>query len=280
MAYKTVLISLNEIARLDALLDIASSLAKDHDAHLVGLYVIPAPAVYPAVGPYVVPEVFDGLTRYFEEQAKGTRDKFEAAVARSGLSGEWLDVKAVAPVISETVCEAGRAADVIVVSEIDRDGKNGVELDFVENLVLGCGRPVVVVPRRAASVLDAKTIVCGYNGSKESARAVHEAIPILKRADDVRLVWVDPAKDGIGPKEVPAADMAIGLGRHGIKVTAEAMPTNGQNPGEALMQKATDLGAGLVVMGAYGHSRIREFVLGGATRYALNCMTVPIFMSH
>ncbi|HKQ95449.1 MAG TPA: universal stress protein [Aestuariivirgaceae bacterium] len=280
MSYKTLLVSLNEIERLDALLAIAGALARDHEAHILGLYVIPAPAVYPAVGPYVVPEVFDGLTRYFEEQAKGTRERFDAEMRKNGLSAEWLEWKSAAPAIAETVCDAGHSADLLLVSETNRDGKNGVELDFVENLVLGCGRPVIVVPRKATGGLEARQVVCGYNGSKESARAIHDAIPILRRADDVRLIWVDPAKDGVAADEVPGADMAVALGRHGVRATAEPMPTNGLNPAEALMMRARDLGAGLVVMGAYGHSRIREFVLGGATGYALNCMTVPIFMAH
>src|SRR5688572_9405820 len=124
MAYKTLLVSLNEIERLDAVLKTAAALAVRQQSHVIGLYVIPAPAVYPAVGPYVVPEVFDGLTRYFEEQLKGAKSKFDAVVQRSKLTGQWLEVKALTPVISETVSEIGRIADLIIVSEANRDGKN------------------------------------------------------------------------------------------------------------------------------------------------------------
>jgi nucleotide-binding universal stress UspA family protein len=278
MTYKTLLVSLNEIERLDALLEITLKLAADQRAHVLGLYVIPAPAVYPAVGPYVVPEVFDGLTRYFEEQSKGTRAKFEALIKRRGVPGTWLEVKALAPVISETVSEVGRIADLVVVSEANREGKNGVEVDFVENVILGLGRPVLVVPGRTAA-LDTAQIVCGYNGSKEAARAIHDALPILRNAKDVRVVWVDPPKD----RELaapPGADMAESLQRHGVKATAEAVESNGANPAEAVMAKAREVGAGLIVMGAYGHSRIREFVLGGATRHALSNLAVPLLMSH
>ncbi|HEY7747380.1 MAG TPA: universal stress protein [Aestuariivirgaceae bacterium] len=278
MTYKTLLVSLNEIERLDALLEITLKLAADQRAHVLGLYVIPAPAVYPAVGPYVVPEVFDGLTRYFEEQSKGTRAKFEALIKRRGVPGTWLEVKALAPVISETVSEVGRIADLVVVSEANREGKNGVEVDFVENVILGLGRPVLVVPGRTAA-LDTAQIVCGYNGSKEAARAIHDALPILRNAKDVRVVWVDPPKD----RELaapPGADMAESLQRHGVKATAQAVESNGANPAEAVMAKAREVGAGLIVMGAYGHSRIREFVLGGATRHALSNLAVPLLMSH
>jgi nucleotide-binding universal stress UspA family protein len=276
MTYKTLLVSLNEIERLDAVLGLSASLAVDQHAHLIGLYVIPAPAVYPAVGPYVVPEVFDGLTRYFEEQSKDARNKFDAVLKRSGLPGQWLEVKALAPIISETVSEVGRIADLVVVSEANREGKNGVELDFVENVILGTGRPVLILPRKAALELNPNVIVCGYNGSKEAARAVHDAVPLLKKAKDVRLLWVDPASEA----ESSGAEMAESLKRHGIKARAEAVESGGANPAEVVMAKARELGAGIVVLGAYGHSRIREFVLGGATRHALSTMTVPLLMSH
>jgi nucleotide-binding universal stress UspA family protein len=278
MAYKTLLVSLNEIERLDAVLKMAAALAVQQQSHVIGLYVIPAPAVYPAVGPYVVPEVFDGLTRYFEEQLKDAKGKFDAAVQRSKLTGQWLEVKALTPVMSETVSEIGRIADLIIVSEANRDGKNGVELDFVENLILGTGRPLLILPRSSGADLNTDRIVCAYDGSKEAARALHDAIPLLQRSKDVRLFWVDPDSDPARPP--PGSDMAESLRRHGIEATAESLPSGGINPAEVVVAKGRELGAGMVVMGAYGHSRIREFVLGGATRHALANITIPLLMSH
>jgi nucleotide-binding universal stress UspA family protein len=278
MAYKTLLVSLNEIERLDAVLEQTAALAVQQQSHIIGLYVIPAPAVYPAVGPYVVPEVFDGLTRYFEEQLKGAKSKFDSLLKRSKLTGQWLEVKALTPVISETVGEIGRIADLIVVSETNRDGKNGVELDFIENLILGTGRPLLILPRRSEARLNTDVIVCAYDGSKEAARAVHDAVPVLHKAKDVRLFWVDPDADSQG--QPPGSDMAESLRRHGIRAQAEALPSGGLNPAEVVVAKGRDIGAGMVVMGAYGHSRIREFVLGGATRHALANISLPLLMSH
>jgi nucleotide-binding universal stress UspA family protein len=279
MSYKTVLVSLNEIERIDAVLKAACSLAAEQQAHVIGLYVIPAPAVYPAVGPYVVPEVFDGLTRFFEEQSQGVKTTFDAALQPARLTGQWLEVKALAPVISETVCDVGRIADLVVVSEANREGKNGVELDFVENVILGTGRPVLILPRIGDGSLDTRRVLCAYNGSKEAARAVHDAVPLLKRAEEVLLLWIDPPSEEEGSR-TSGADMAEALRRHGIPARAETMHSEGANPAEAVMKKTRELGAGLVVMGAYGHSRIREFVLGGATRHALSNLAAPLLMSH
>jgi nucleotide-binding universal stress UspA family protein len=279
MAYRTILVSLNELDRLDALFDATSILARDHQAHVVGVYVVPSPAVYPAVGPYVIPEVYDGLTRHFEEQTQSVKAKFSDAMARGNLPSQWLEVRAVAPVISESVGEAARAADLVIASEINREGKNGVELDFIETLIVHSGCPILVLPHKSTAPLSFEKVVCGYDGGKEAGRAIREAVPLLKKAKDVRVVWVDPAKPQDG-EPLPGADMAQMLVRHGVKATAESMTTSGLNAAEALAGKARDLGAGLIVMGAYGHTRLREFVLGGATRYALHHMSVPLFLSH
>src|SRR5687767_13869316 len=191
-AYRTILVSLNEIERLDALLDGTTAIAKTQGAHLLGLYVIPAPTVYPAVGPYVVPEIFDGLTRYFEEQSKNARAKFDLALRRHGLSGEWLEVRAQSPTLSETVSELGRSADLVVLSEINLEGRTGGVLDFAENVIPAAARPVLILPRALSGQLHGDVVACGYNGSKEASRALHEAMPLLIQASEVRLIWVDP----------------------------------------------------------------------------------------
>jgi nucleotide-binding universal stress UspA family protein len=279
MAYKTILVSLNELDRLDPVLDWARALAGDHDAHVTGVYVVPSPAVYPAVGPYVIPEVYDGLTRHFEERTQSVKAKFSDAMARASLSSQWLEVRAVAPVISESVGEAARTADLVLASEINREGKNGVELDFIENLIVHSGCPILVLPQKQVGLPNFERVVCGYDGKKEAGRAIREAVPLLLKAKEVRIVWVDPPEQR-DPGPAPGADVAQMLVRHGVKATAETVSTGGVNAAEALAAKARDLGAGLIVMGAYGHTRLREFVLGGATRYALHHMSVPLFLSH
>jgi nucleotide-binding universal stress UspA family protein len=165
-------------------------------------------------------------------------------------------------------------------SETDRKAEKGVELDVVENVVLSVGRPVLILPRQGDKPLNLSEVVCGYNGSREATRAVYDALPVLQRAENVQLVWVDPYLDPERAGVIPGADMAECLDRHGVRITAEAMPTNGINPAEALLTRARDLGAGMLVMGAYGHSRLREFVLGGATKEALTHLSVPLLLSH
>jgi nucleotide-binding universal stress UspA family protein len=107
-----------------------------------------------------------------------------------------------------------------------------------------------------------------------------DALPLLRLVKETRLVWVDPYKESEAAGSVPGAEEAAVLARHGIKAVAEPMMTDGYNAGEALLMRANDLGADLLVMGAYAHSRMREFVFGGATRHVLEHMTIPVLMSH
>ena len=146
------------------------------------------------------------------------------------------------------------------------------------------GRPVLIIPRTGHFAPLGEGIVekavVGINGTRESARAMFEALPLLKRVKETRLVWVDPYRQSGEAGEVPGAEEAAVLSRHGLKAVAEPMMTDGRNAGEALLMRANDLGADLLVMGAYAHSRMREFVFGGATRHVLEHMTIPVLMSH
>jgi nucleotide-binding universal stress UspA family protein len=123
----------------------------------------------------------------------------------------------------------------------------------------------------------AEKAIVGINGTKESSRAMFDALPLLRLVKETR---VDPYRQSREAGEVPGAEEAAVLSRHGIKVVAEPMMTDGRNAGEALLMRANDLGADLLVMGAYAHSRMREFVFGGATRHVLDHMKIPVLMSH
>ncbi|HEY7764323.1 MAG TPA: universal stress protein [Aestuariivirgaceae bacterium] len=280
MPYKTIIVTLNELKAIESVLNVSVDLATTFEAHLTGLYVIPGPALYPAMGPYASPEMIDVVTGHFEERSKEIRNKVELMVKPAGIPFEWRELRSVDPDISSTVSEESRTADLIVLSEPDPNSSMGVERDFVVNVVIDSGRPVLILPHTGRPQLKLEQIICGYNGSRESARAIHDALPLLKLASDVRVVWVDPSKTPHSAGTLPGADMAVSLSRHGVHATAEAMPTSGEDAGEALFTRAQDIGASLIVMGAYGHSRLREYIFGGATRSALSQMRVPLLMSH
>jgi nucleotide-binding universal stress UspA family protein len=280
MSYKTILICLNEVGRLAELTAAATCLAQETGAHVSGLYVVPAVQVYPSVGFEAVPQVFEGNRSFFKANAQRVRQVFEEAMRCESLSHDFHLLEARTPVIAEEVIAMGRSADVVVVSATDPEEITGVERDFVEQVLMAVGRPVIVLPAKADARLVLNKIVVGWDGGREAARAAFDALPLLKRAEKVLIVRVDPQKDPALRGSIVGADLAQSLSRHGLNVETQGYPTEGLDEGQALMRCAEDNDCGLIVMGAYGHSRLAEFIFGGATRFVLNRMTRPVLMSH
>ncbi len=280
MAYKTILVSLNEVARLPQLVAAASELGRTFQAHVAGLYVVPAVQVYPSVGFEAAPQVFEGNRTFFKDNAAKVREAFESAMKRDGLTHDFHHLDARSPVIADEVIAQGRSADLVLISATNPDEVTGVERDFVEQVMMGAGRPVLVLPYRGEAKLELNDVILGWDGGREAARAAFDAMPILKRAKKVRVVRADPQKDPALRGAVPGADLAETLARHGVNAEAMGYPTDGMDAGQALMRCADDCGAGLIVMGAYAHSRLTEFIFGGATRFVLTRMNRPVLMSH
>jgi len=280
MTYKTVLVCLDEVDRVNGLAAAAIWVAGLTGAHIRGLYVIPAAQIYPSTGFEAVPQVFEGHRTYFQDNKEAVRTAFEGAMQREGLVFDFLAVDGRTPLISDEVVRHGRTSDLVLMHATDPDQAAGVELDFIERVVMAAGRPVLVLPRGGVAELKLDEVIVGWNGHREAARAVFDGLPLLKAANSVRLVWVDPQRESDLEHSVAGADLAETLARHGVKAIAEGLPSGGMDAGQALLQRAGDTGSGLLVMGAYGHSRLRELVFGGATRLVLDKTTLPVLMSH
>ena len=280
MSYKTILASLNEISRLSQVTAAAAAIARLSGAHVTGLYVVPAVQVYPSVGFEAAPQVFEGNRSYFKEHTDMVRSGFEQAMQKEGLSFDLQVIDSRTPIIADEVISQGRSADLVVVSATNPDEVTGVERDFVEQVIMAAGRPVLVLPFSGEGRLSFEEVVLGWDGGREAARAAFDALPILKAALKVRVVVADPQKDPSLRGAIPGADLAATLARHGVKAEAEGFPTDGGDAGQALLRCAEDRGCGLIVMGAYGHSRLTEFIFGGATRFVLSRLNRPVLMSH
>jgi nucleotide-binding universal stress UspA family protein len=280
MTYKTILVCLDEVNRVAALAAVSARIAELTGAHVRGLYVIPAAQIYPSTGFEAVPQVFEGHRTYFQNNKDSVRDTFEQAMKREGGAFDFIAVEGRSPLIADEVLNHGRSCDLIVMHATDPAQVSGVELDYIERVVMAVGRPILVLPRQGTSALKLDEVIVGWNAHREASRAVFDALPLLKAAKAVRLVWVDPQRDADLQGSVAGADLAESLARHDVNAIAEGLPSGGIEVGAALLQRAGDTGAGLLVMGAYGHSRLREFVFGGATRLVLDRMTLPVLMSH
>ena len=164
MAYRTVLVSLNDAERVEAALGLAAQLQSLHSAHVVGLYAIPAVQVYPTIGMEITPDVFEGHRAWFRERAAKVKQRFDSLIAREGLSAEFRLIESHSPLVADTVIDQGHYADLIIIPQVNREASEGVEMDFDERVVMEAGRPVLVLPRdKMPKTFD--KVIAGWNGS-------------------------------------------------------------------------------------------------------------------
>ncbi|SAL61790.1 universal stress protein [Caballeronia humi] len=279
MSYKSIVVHLDASERAHPRLEFALRLAKRFGAHLTGAYAVftPEPRSF---------YVMAGSAEYFEKHdairsaRHGSLERlFHAELARAGVPGQWVDVEGHA---NTEVSRLGRCADLIVAGQDDpNDPESYIGDHFPETLVMSAGRPALLIPYTGVFPAIGERVMIAWNGSREATRAVHDALPILKAAKQTTVVSINGMKSEPLGSRIPGADIAAVIARHGVKVDIADIDGVDDVPvGEILMSRSSDLGADLVVMGAYGHARWQELVLGGATRTMFKSMTVPVVMSH
>jgi nucleotide-binding universal stress UspA family protein len=202
---------------------------------------------------------------------------FGKSIKGKHLATEWRVVDGYPE--DELVVNA-RYADLLVVGQADRKNVSPVPGDLPEAVALATGRPVLVVPEIGAARPPGDVVMLCWNASRESARAAVDALPFLKAAKEVVVLIVDPHTSANGHGAEPGADVATWLSRHGVKVTVQRDVAADADIGNVILSRAADHGIDLIVMGVYGHSRLREMVLGGVSRTLMSSMTVPVLMSH
>jgi len=277
MSYKTILVHLDSPARSTEWLAFAFGLAAQFEAHLVGLY---APGVR-RIPSYALVEAGPALRDLVEQRrAENTRQaekQFREAAARHGAAGaEWRATEVDA---AAAVRLSARYADLVVAAQPEpQDAPEARHL--ADELALSAGRPVLFVPYAGRFAAIGIRVLSAWDGGREATRAVSDALPILRGAAAVEVAVFDAERAWRDHGEQPGADIGLYLARHGVKVAVHRQSGTGFDVGEQILSRAADTSADLVVMGAYGHSRMRELVLGGVTRTMLDAMTVPVLMSH
>jgi nucleotide-binding universal stress UspA family protein len=173
-------------------------------------------------------------------------------------------------------------ADLLVVGQVDPDNPPpAVARTLIQDVLMTAGRPLLLVPYAGQfKTVGANTLI-GWTPTRESARAVHDALPLLAAPAKVTVLTVETARPERDPTVLPTAGIAGHLARHGLDVSAaRTVVSDGLSPADALLDYASDISADLLVVGGYGHSRTREMIMGGVTRDLLRHMTVPVLMSH
>lgn len=276
MPFGNLLVHIDSSRSNDSRLQLALSLAKRFKAHLCGLYTEPSlnPVIY-ADGTAltgVYQEALEGIERdtvvaekHFKERAKAEGIEFTWTVEKGRSASNLI--------------EAGRYAELSIIGQDDPNDPYLPEQGVAEHVATEMGRPVLIVPYIGASDATGKCVLIAWDGSRESARAVNDAMPLLQTAEQVDVLHMYSDKRDSDSPSV-ANRLCEALARNDIEANAHEIYLDGLEVGDLLLSRAADLGSNLVVMGAYGHSRLRELVLGGATRDMLAHMTIPSLMSH
>ena len=276
MSLKNVLVHVDGDAACASRIDVALRLAELWGAHLTALHVIAPPSVPIAITSEIGPTVEERQWQRLRKAAGDLEERFRRSVAeRAGVAAEWRVAEG--DITAVTTLHA-RYFDLTVVGQgIDIDGPVALR-SLPEDLALAVGRPVLIVPRYGTFPTVGERVLVAWNGSREATRAVNDALAFLQRAAQVIVLSVDP--EDADARRMPGADIALHLARHGVKVNTTQTVATGIGVGDLVLSYAADRGIDLIVAGAYGHSRMREMVLGGVTRTLLQHMTVPVLMSH
>ena len=277
MPLKDIVVHVDFDDDASARLNAAMSLADSHGAHLVGVYAIPKPFIPTYAEVQISAEVLEAQRKAAIEGAERAKDTFDKATAGKGLSVEWRTQDGDAGKVLGFHC---RFADLTVVGQPNPDSSLFPgDRDLPDRLILTAGRPVLVLPPGYTGDLAAKRILIAWDEGPLASRAVHDALPLLQKAEKVVVMVANPAKAPAGKRD-PGADIAAHLARHGVKVEADHVTSGDMSVGNLLLARAADMSADLIVMGAYGHARWSELILGGVTNEVLTHQTVPALMVH
>jgi nucleotide-binding universal stress UspA family protein len=274
---KDLVVSLSVGASRDAAGPYAISVAEAFGAHVAGIAFSYEPVIPPTIMGTIPASFVESQRDENDRAANDARAKFDEAARRAGVSSESRTLSASLAGSADRFATIARRFDLAVVGQAEPDRAAPEEL-IVENALFSSGRPVLVVPyiQKAELTLD-RVMVC-WDASRNAARAIADAMPFLKRARVIDVVIV--ASERIKSDEIPGADIGQHLARHDLKVEVRRIVSPDTDVASTILSHAADTAADFIVMGGYGHSRLREFILGGATRGMLQAMTLPTLMSH
>lgn len=274
---KDVVVNLTGGHPQDFASDYAISLAAAFGAHIAGVGFIYEPVIPGSMLGGIPTDLIEVQREENSKAAKEAISRFEAAAKTAGLSAESRMVDASVAGAADLFGRIARRFDIAVVGQARREQGASEEL-LIEGALFGSGRPVIIVPYIQEQGLKLESVIICWDGSRPAARAIADAMPFLKRAKTIEIVVVAGERDKSG--EITGANMRRHLARHDIEVTIKHIAGAGSDVQNAILSHAANSGTDFIVLGGYGHSRLREFILGGVTRSILRSMTVPVLMSH
>ena len=273
---KDIVVNLNVGTTASSASDFAISVAAAFDAHLTGIAFLHSPII-PVTGAGNIPAEVMVTQQDYQAAVATMQECFADASGRAGIKAELLTISASLVSAGEQFGRIARRFDLAVVGQAEPK-TNTVEGVIVEAALFDSGRPLIIVRYTQKAPLKLDRVMVCWDGGRAAARAVGDAMPLLQRAGRVQVVIIanEPGKQD----QIEGADVGAHLARHGLNVEVKRIPLGDIDVANVLLSHAADEGIDCIVMGGYGHARLREFVLGGVTRTILRSMTAPVLMSH
>jgi nucleotide-binding universal stress UspA family protein len=274
---KDVIVNLTVGASRDVAADYAISVGSAFGAHLCGIGFAYEPVIPGTVFGGVATDLIQAGRTASHQAARIAIEHLQSTAGTAGVSAEAHLIEAGVAMAADSFARLTRHFDLAVLAQAEPEQLADRNL-IIEAVLFGSGRPVLIVPYIQQEGLKLDHVTVCWDGSRNAARAIADAMPFLSRAKDIEIVRV--AEDDRQQEEIPFADIGAHLGRHGLKTKQHRIVPGDLDVTNTLLSHAADAGSDLIVMGGYGHSRLREFVLGGVTRGILQSMTVPALMAH
>jgi nucleotide-binding universal stress UspA family protein len=274
---KDIVVNLSVGEKASPACDYAVSVAAAFDAHLAGIAFLYDPIVPVSGAGYIPADVIEAQERDNEKAARAALDRFNTACSRAGVSAEPLTLSASFGGVGEQFSRIARRFDLSIVGQAEPES-SAVEEIIAESALFESGRPVIIVPYIQKAPLKLDNVMVCWDGSRAAARAIADSMPLLAKSGRVEVVIVTNERGK--QDEIEGADIGGHLARHGLNIDVKRTALGDIDVADVLLSHAADAGSDFIVMGGYGHSRLREFVLGGVTRSIFRSMTAPVLMSH
>ena len=274
---KTILACLTTEEHAPDILSAAVPVARRKDSHLIGLHTLEALAIYPGIWMHVPQDIYTHFSSSQEEMSEAIQAVFEARMRTEDFPWEWRSVKAQSMSAADRMVDAARTSDLVIMAQADETTDRADQYHAQEHVIRQSGRPVLHVPKGYRGEKIGASVVIGWSLSREAARAVHDALPLMEPGTKA---WIVTVAQGETRSYDGATELARALDRHGIE--AEVVQRTAEKPhiAEVLQNEALERGADLIVTGAFGHSRLYDFVVGAVTLELMRDAPVPVLFSR
>lgn len=282
MSYKTILVCLSNKEEAERLIPVAAMVCRQFNAHLVGIHVVQTMEIHPSLSMQITAIAITELHAIQEQQAKEVKEVFEKLTNAEEFVSEWKQIETTNSESGDRIAEQACSADLVIMAQADPEhGAHSGQAIVQRQVIERSGRPTLIIPQYGNFEHIGKRVLIGWSGTNQCTRAVHDALPFCQQSSETRIFWVSGDDKYANARiERSGHEIAVALDRHGVKASVAHHPRTDIPIGDELLNEAADAGADLIIAGAYGHSRLYDFVIGATTSHLLKFMTVPVLLAN